>query len=122
MALRWNPTIPDDNNSEDVAGSLHLHVFAWVYRAPSGSNQNRFRSYLNDVAPSAGVHLQGIEDTRRKAQQAANHHFQQWLKCAGLMEASVRGGKQLALPVHLSSQSKSAKQMRTAKAAASPAI
>jgi hypothetical protein len=31
MALRWKPTIPDDNNP-DVVGRLHLHIFARVYR------------------------------------------------------------------------------------------
>jgi hypothetical protein len=103
MALRWKPTIPDDNNPHDVVGRLHLHVFARVYRVQSGSDQGRFRWYLNDVPASAGVRMQGIEDTQGQAKQAANLHFQHWLKRAGLMEAPVRGRKQLALPLHPSS-------------------
>jgi hypothetical protein len=99
MALRWKPTIPDDNNPEDVIGSLHLHVFARAYRVQSGSDQGRFRWYLNDVPASAGVRLQGIEDTQRKAQQAANVHFQNWLKRAGLREAPMRAKRQLAPPL-----------------------
>jgi hypothetical protein len=105
MALRWKPTIPEDNNPDDVVGSLHLHVFARVYRISNGSDQGRFRWYLNDIPASAGVRLQGIEETQRKAQQAANLHFQQWLKRAGLTEAPALGKKQLALPFHLSTQS-----------------
>ena len=85
-------------------GSLHLHVFARVYRASNGSDQGRFRWYLNDVSASAGVQLQGVEDTQRKARQAANLHFQEWLKRAGLTEAPVRGKKQFALPFYLNSQ------------------
>ena len=112
------PCTPADNSPDDVVGSLHLHVFARVYRVSNGSDQGRFRWYLNDVPASAGVQLQGIEDTQRKARQAANLHFQQWLKRAGLMEAPVRGKKQLALPFHLSSQSESGKQTR--KTAARP--
>ena len=87
-------------------------VFARVYRVSNGSDQGRFRWYLNDVPASAGVQLQGIEDTQRKARQAANLHFQQWLKRDGLMEAPMRGKKQLALPFHLSSQPERGKQMR----------
>ncbi len=49
MALRWKLTIPDDNNLEDVVGSLHLHVFARVYRVQGGSQQGLFRWYLNEV-------------------------------------------------------------------------
>ena len=79
--------IPGDNSPDDVVGSLHLHIFARVYRVSNGSDQGRFRWYLNDVPASAGVQLQGIEDTQRKARQAANLHFQQWLKRAGLMES-----------------------------------
>ncbi len=112
MALRWKLAIPDDNNPHDVVGSLHLHVFARVYRVPSGSNQNRFRWYLNDVPASAGVQLQGIEDTQRKAQLAANFQFQQWLKRAGLMEAPLRVKEQLALPLHLNSEPKRNKRPR----------
>ena len=100
-----------------MVGSLHLHVFARVYRVSNGSDQGRFRWYLTDVPASAGVQLQGIENTQRKAQQAANLHFQQWLKRAGLMEAPVRGKKQLALPFHLSSQSGSGKPTRKTKQA-----
>jgi hypothetical protein len=118
MALRWKPTIPDDNDPHDVVGSLHLHVFARVYRVSSGSDEGRFRWYLNEVPASAGVPLQGIEDTQRKAQHAANLHFQHWLKRAGLIEAPARSRKHLALPLHLSSQPGS-KQTRTAKPAAS---
>jgi len=118
MALRWKPTIPDDNSPDDVVGSLHLHIFARVYRVSSGSDQGRFRWYLNDVPASAGVQLQGIEDTQRKARQAANLHFQQWLKRDGLMEAPMRGKKQLALTFHLSSQSESGKPTRKIKPAA----
>ncbi|WP_201842067.1 hypothetical protein [Microvirga zambiensis] len=121
MALRWKPTIPDDNSPDDVVGSLHLHVFARVYRVSSGNDEGRFRWYLNDVPVSAGVQLQGIEDTQRKAQRAANLHFQQWLKRAGLAEAPVLGKKQLDLPFHLSSQSESGKQKRKTKLAVSPA-
>ncbi len=121
MALRWKPTIPDDNNPHDVVGSLHLHVFARVYRVQSGSDQGRFRWYLNDVPASAGVRLQGIEDTQGKAKQAANLYFQHWLKRAGLREAPVRGRRQLALPFRQNSQSESAEQTRKAKSSASPA-
>jgi hypothetical protein len=121
MALQWKPTIPDDNNPDDVVGSLHLHVFARVYRVSNGCDQGRFRWYLNDVPASAGVRLQGIEDTQSKAQQAANLHFQQWLKWAGLREAPVRGKKQLALLLHLSSQPEGGKPTRKVKPAAGPA-
>ena len=119
MALRWKPTIPDDNDPHDVVGSVNLHVFARVYRVSSGSDEGRFRWYLNDVPASAGVPLQGIEDTQRKAQHAANLHFQHWLKREGLMEAPAGRRKQLALPFHLSSQPGS-KRTRTAKLPASP--
>ena len=115
MALRWKPTILDDNNLEDVVGSLNLHVFARVYRIPNGSDQGRFRWYLNDVPVSAGVQLQGVEDTQRKAQYAANLHFQQWLKRAGLMEASSRAKKQLALPFHLKPALKGVKPLHKVK-------
>jgi hypothetical protein len=100
MALWWKPTIPDDDNPEHVAGSLHLHVFARVYRVSNGSDQGRFRWYLKDVPVSAGVQLQGTETTQRKAQQAANLHFQQWLKRAGLKEVPMRAKRQAdpALP------------------------
>jgi hypothetical protein len=101
MALRWKQTFPDDNNPEDVTGSLHLHVFARVYRIPTGPDQSRFRWYLNDVPVSAGVQLQGIEETQSKAQQAANLHFQTWLRRAGLMEAPLGSERQLALPFRL---------------------
>jgi hypothetical protein len=121
MALRWKPTIPDDDDPEDVAGSLHLHVFARVYRVQRGSDQGRFRWYLNDVPASAGVQLQGTEDTQRKAQQAANLHFQQWLRRAGLVEAPRKSKKQLALPFHLVAMPESAKRTRKAKPAAIPA-
>ena len=104
--------IPGGNCPDDVVGSLHLHVFARVYRVSNGSDQGRFRWYLNDVPASAGVQLHGIEDMQRKARQAANLHFQQWLKRDGLMEAPMRGKKQLALPFHLSSQPERGKQMR----------
>jgi hypothetical protein len=106
MALRWKPTIPADNNPYDVVGSLHLHVFARVYRVQSGSDQGRFRWYLNDVPESAGVRLQGMEDTQRKAQQAANLQFQQWLRRAGLREAPIRAKRQLALPLQQDSAPK----------------
>ncbi len=109
MALRWKLTIPDDNNLEDVVGSLHLHVFARVYRVQGGSQQGLFRWYLNEVPVSAGVQLQGVEDTQKKAQQAANLHFQQWLKRAGLMETPPRTRKQLALPFYLNPTPKRAK-------------
>jgi hypothetical protein len=108
MALRWKPTIPGDNNPEDVVGRLHLHVFARVYRVRHGQDQGRFRWYLNDVPVSAGVQLQGVENTQRKAQRAANLHFQQWLMRAGLMEAPPRTRRQLALPFHLIPQSEDA--------------
>ena len=96
--------IPGDNSPDDVVGSPHLHVFARVYRVSNGSDQGRFRWYLNDVLASAGEQLQGIEDTQGKARQAANLHFQQWIKRIGVTEAPVRGKKQLALPFHLNSQ------------------
>lgn len=112
MALRWKPTIPDDKNPEDVVGSLHLHVFARVYRIQSGKDQGRFRWYLKDVPPSAGVQLQGIEDTQRKAQQAANLQFQLWLRRAGLREAPLRAKKQLSLPFHLNLKSGNCKRPR----------
>ncbi len=104
--------IPGGNCPDDVVGSLHLHVFARVYRVSNGSHQGRFRWYLNNVPASAGVQLQGIEDTQGKARQAANLHFQQWLKRDGLMEAPMRGKKQLALPFNLSFQPERGKQMR----------
>jgi hypothetical protein len=72
MALRWKLTFPDDNNPDDVDGRLHLHVFARVYRVQSGQDQDCFRWYLKDVPVSAGVQLQGMEHTRRTAQEAAN--------------------------------------------------
>ena len=115
MALRWKPTIPDDDNPDDAVGSVHLHVFARVYRVPNGSDQGRFRWYLNDVPASAGVQLQGVEDTQRKAQHAANLHFQQWLKRAGLMEAPSRAKKQLALPFHLKPALKGVKPLQKVK-------
>ncbi|MBO1908109.1 hypothetical protein J4G37_24860 [Microvirga sp. 3-52] len=112
MALRWKPTIPDDKNPEDVVGSLHLHVFARVYRIQSGKDQGRFRWYLKDVPPSAGVQLQGLEDTQREAQQAANLQFQLWLRRAGLREAPLRAKKQLSLPFHLNLKSGNSKRPR----------
>ena len=81
------PCTPAGNSPDDVVGSLHLHDFARVYRVSSGSDQGRFRWYLNDVPASAGVQLQGIEDTQGKARQAANLHFQQWIKRIGVTEA-----------------------------------
>jgi hypothetical protein len=114
MPLRWKPTIPDDNNPDDVVGSLHLHVFARVYRVSNGSDQGRFRWYLTDVPVSAGVMLQGIEETQRRAQRAANLNFQRWLKRAGLVEAPVRAKKQLALSLHLTPEFKGPKRSRTA--------
>ena len=63
--------IPGGNCPDDVVGSLHLHVFARVYRVSNGSDQGRFRWYLNNVPASAEVQLQGIEDTQGKARQAA---------------------------------------------------
>ncbi len=98
MALRWKPTFADENDSEDVVGSLHLHVFARVYRISTGTDRGRFRWYLNDVPLSGGVQLQGVEDTQGKAQKAANFHFQNWLKRAGLTEAPLRAKTQLTLP------------------------
>jgi hypothetical protein len=112
MALRWKPTIPDDKDAEDVVGSLHLHVFARVYRIQSGSDQGRFRWYLKDVPPSAGVQLQGLEDTQRKAQHTANLQFQHWLKRAGLREAPLRAKKQLPLPFDLNPKSEGSKGPR----------
>jgi hypothetical protein len=114
MALRWKPTVPDGHNPEDVVGSLHLHVFARVYRVPSGRDRGRFRWYLNDVPASAGVQLQGMEETQKKAEQAANLHFQQWLKRAGLREAPVKARRRLALPFHPNPAPNGAKQRRTA--------
>jgi hypothetical protein len=118
MALRWKPTFPDDNDPDDVVGSLHLHVFARVYRIHSGTDQGRFRWYLKDVPASAGVQLQGIEDTQRKAQHTANLHFQHWLRRAGLMESPSRAKKQLTLPFHLNPQTEDAKRLRKVKPAA----
>jgi hypothetical protein len=118
MALRWKPTIPDDNDPEDVVGSLHLHVFARVYRIQSGTNQGRFRWYLTDVPVSSGVQLQGVEDTQRKAQHTANLQFQHWLRRAGLTEARSRAREQLTLPFHSSSKSESSKRIGKAKPAA----
>ena len=117
MALRWKPTIPDDNNPEDVVGILHLHVFARVYLISSGPDQGQFRWYLKDVPASAGVQLQGMETTRRKAQHAANFHFQQWLKRAGLKEARVSAKKQLELPFQPSHALKGTRKGRKAPAA-----
>jgi hypothetical protein len=112
------PCTPADNNPDDVVGSPHLHVFARVYRVSNGSDQGRFRWYLNDVPASAGDQLQGIEDTQGKARQAANLHFQQWIKRIGVTEAPVRGKKQLALPFHLNSQPERGKQTPKTKPAA----
>lgn len=112
MALRWKPTIPDVNDPEDVVGSLHLHVFARVYRIQSGTHQGRFRWYLKDVPPSAGVKLQGLEDTQRKAQHTANLQFQHWLRRAGLKESPSRAKKQLTLPFHPNSRCEDAKRPR----------
>jgi hypothetical protein len=117
MPLRWKPTIPDDNNPDDVVGSLHLHVFARVYRVTNGSDQGRFRWYLNDVPASAGVVLQGIEETQRKAQQAADLHFQRWLTWAGLVEAPVRARKEFTLPLRLTSKSKGLKRTQAVRSA-----
>jgi hypothetical protein len=114
MALRWQPTIPDDNNPEDVVGSLHLHAFARVYRILSGRDQGRFRWYLNDVPASAGVQLQGVEDTQKQAQHAANLYFQQWLKRAGLREAVVKPKNQRPLPFRLVPVPKRQKRVREA--------
>ena len=115
------PCTPADNSPDDVVGSPHLHVFARVYRVSNGSDQGRFRWYLNDVPASAGDQLQGIEDTQGKARQAANLHFQQWIKRIGVTEAPVRGKKQLALPFHLNSQPERGKQTPKTKPAARPA-
>ena len=112
------PCTPADNSPDDVVGSPHLHVFARVYRVSNGSDQGRFRWYLNDVLASAGEQLQGIEDTQGKARQAANLHFQQWIKRIGVTEAPVRGKKQLALPFHLNSQPERGKQTPKTKPAA----
>ena len=99
MALCWKPTIPDDDNPEDVVGSLHLHVFARVYRVQSGGDRSCFRWYLKDVPTSAGVQLQGVEATQGKAQQTANLQFQKWLRRAGLREAPRKAKRQLDLPL-----------------------
>lgn len=120
MALRWKPTIPDDNNPEDVVGSLHLHVFARVYRIPNGRDQGRFRWYLNDVPVSAGVQLQGVEQTQMEAQHAANLHFQHWLRRAGLVEAPLRTKKQLTLPFHLNPKPEGPKRARKDEPAVIP--
>jgi hypothetical protein len=112
MALRWKPTIPDDNDPEDVVGSLHLHVFARVYRIKSGTHQGRFRWYLKDVPTSAGVQLQGLEDTQRKAQHIANLQFQHWLRRAGLREAPSRAKMQLTLQFRPNSRCEGAKRPR----------
>jgi hypothetical protein len=112
MALWWKPTIPDDKDPEDVVGSLHLHVFARVYRIQSGTNRGRFRWYLKDVPISAGVQLQGVEDTQRKAQHTANLQFQHWLKRAGLREAPSRAKERLTLPFRPNSRSEGAKRPR----------
>lgn len=122
MALRWKPTVPDDNNPEDVVGRLHLHVFARVYRVPNGRDQGRFRWYLNDVPVSGGVQLQGVEDTQREAQHAANLHFQRWLRRAGLTEASSRAKRQLTLPFQLDTIPEGAKQTRKEKPATIPQV
>lgn len=105
MALRWTPTFADVNDPEDVVGRLNLHVFARVYRISTGCDQGRFRWYLTDVPVSAGVQLQGVEDTQGKAQKAANLHFQSWLTRAGLTEAPLGARTQLALPFHRTSPS-----------------
>ncbi|MBL0406921.1 hypothetical protein JKG68_23545 [Microvirga aerilata] len=118
MALRWKPTIPADNNPEDVVGSLHRHIFARVYRVPNGSDQGRFRWYLNDVPASAGVQLQGAEETQRKAQQAANFQFQQWLKRAGLREAPMRAKRQVTLALQEGPAPKGSTLNRKAQASA----
>ena len=112
MALRWKPTIPEDNDPEDVVGSLHLHVFARVYRIQSGVHQGRFRWYLKDVPVSAGVRLQGLEDTQKKAQHTANLQFQHWLGRAGLREAPSKAKTQLALRFRPNSRSEGAKRAR----------
>jgi hypothetical protein len=111
MALRWTLTIPDDNNPDDVVGSLHLHVFARVYRITGGRDQDCFRWYLKDVPVSAGVQLQGVENTQEQAKQAANFHFQHWLERAGLREIPIRANTQIALPFHPSSASNGTRRM-----------
>jgi hypothetical protein len=108
MALCWKPTIPDDHNPEDVVGSLHLHVFARVYRVQCGGDRGFFRWYLKDVPTSAGVQLQGVEETQSKAQQTANLQFQKWLKRAGLREAPRTARRQLDLPLRQDPAPKSA--------------
>jgi hypothetical protein len=113
MVLRWKPTFPDD-----VDGRLHLRVFARVYRVQGGQDQDCFRWYLKDVSVSAGVQLRGIEYTRREAQEAANFRFQQWLRWAGLREASVRARQQFTLPFHSTPQSEGTKRAWKARSAA----
>jgi hypothetical protein len=120
MALRWKPTIPDDRNPEDVVGSLHLHIFARVYRIPNGQDQGRFRWYLKDVPGSAGVQLQGVEETQRKAQHTANFHFQLWLRRAGLVEAPSKAQEQLTLPFHHNVKAESAARARPEVPATAP--
>jgi hypothetical protein len=89
MPLRWKPTIPEDNNPEDVTGCLRHYAFARVTRAQNGPDQGRFRWYLNDLPGAAIIRKQGVEDSLELAKTAANAQFQSWLTWVGLAPADA---------------------------------
>jgi hypothetical protein len=87
MPLNWKPTIPEDNNPDDVTGSLRHYAFARVRRVQSGPDQGRFRWYLNDLPGATTIKKQGVEDNLELAKQAADEQFQSWLDWVGLIPA-----------------------------------
>jgi hypothetical protein len=89
VPLRWKPTIPEDNNPEDLTGSLRHYAFARVTRAQNGPDQGRFRWYLNDLPGAAIIRKQGVEDSLELAKTAANAQFQSWLTWVGLAPADA---------------------------------
>lgn len=92
MALRWKPTIPEDNNPNDVTGSLRHYPFARVVRVQSGPDQGRFRWYLNDLPGATTIRKQGVEDSPELAKKAADEQFLSWLAWTGLAPAAIEPG------------------------------
>ncbi len=89
VPLRWKPTIPEDNNPEDLTGSLRHYAFARVTRAQNGPDHGRFRWYQNDLPGAAINSNQRVEDSLDLAKTAANAHFQSWLTWVGLAPADA---------------------------------
>ena len=87
MALRWKPTIPEDNNPDDQTGSLRHYPFAQVVRVQSGPDQGRFRWYLNELPGATTIKKQGVEESLEAAKQAADEQFRSWLTWTGLAPA-----------------------------------